>query len=337
MATEQKKVSTFGDVFKGAYQVVKRHKFMWIFGFFAAFLGAGGEFEPLLRNYSSISDTSEQIFSLQSLMRAGLLGSFFESVANFFGSYPLQSVLFLFIILVVAFVMLWLSIVSQVALFSSANKVAINKPATYKEAFREGHKYFGPVFLINIVIKALLYVLFIVITVPLMSWFILHNDITAGVIFVIAMFFVFIPISIVASFIIKYAVAYIVIEGKKTGESVRLGWKLFKKNWLVSVEMALIVLLVGIGVGLTILIGIGLSAIPFILIGVVALLFDSAFGFAATTVVATMVFLLIAAFLGSIYVAYQYSAWTLLFKKLVAEKAQSKLVRLINKIIPGKA
>ncbi len=337
MATEQKKVSTFGDVFKGAYQIVKRHKFMWIFGFFAAFLGAGGELEPLLRNYSSISETTEQIFSLQSLMRSGLLGSFFENITNFFGTYPFQSFMFLFIFLIVACVMLWLSIVSQVALFSCANKVAMNQPASYKEVFRDSHKYFGPVFLINIIVKFILYVLFIVVTVPLMSWFVLHNNVAAGVVFVIAIFLVLIPISILASFIVKYAVAYIVIEGKKPKESIGLGWELFKKNWLVSVEMALIVLVIGVGVGITILIGIGLSAIPFILISVAALLFNSSFGFAVTVVVATLVFLLIAAFLGSIYVAYQYSAWTLLFKKLVAEKAQSKLIRLINKIIPGQA
>jgi hypothetical protein len=332
----QKNISTFGDVFKRGYQVVKHNKFLWFFGFFAAFLGAGGEFESLLKNYSSITDTSNQIFSWESFLRAGLLGSFISNIGSLFSSYPFQSILVLLLIVLIGLLLLLLANVSQIALFSTASKYSKNQKVTFREAWREGYKYIGSVLVINIIVKVVLYVLFILIAVPLVSWFILHNSTLAGVIFVIVIFFVFIPLSIIISFIIKYAIAYIVIEGKKAWEGVRLGWQLFLANWLVSLEMALIVLLIGVSVGLVMMVVIGLAAIPFILIGIAMLFFDSVVGFAVVVVIATILFIVIGAFMGSMYVAYQYSAWTLLFQKLVEEKAQSKIMRFFNKIIPAK-
>jgi hypothetical protein len=229
------------------------------------------------------------------------------------------------------------SIVSQIGMFDSVNKLSKNKTISLADAFQVSRKHFGSVLLINVVVKIVLYGLLIAVAAPLMSWFVLHNNSWGALLVILLVFLVFIPISIIVSFVVKYAIAYMVIEGQKAGQAFRSGWQLFIKNWLVSIEMALIVVLVGLGVGLMIVLMMGIAAIPFVLIGIAALVFGSSAGFAGTIAVGTIVWAVLASCLGGIYVAYQYTAWTLLFQKLVAEKAQSKIVRLFNKLMPGKA
>jgi hypothetical protein len=42
---QQKNISVYRDIFKRAFQMIRHNKLLWAFGFFAAFLGAGGELE----------------------------------------------------------------------------------------------------------------------------------------------------------------------------------------------------------------------------------------------------------------------------------------------------
>jgi hypothetical protein len=332
----QKNITVYRDIFKRAFQIIRTNKLLWVFGFFAAFLGAGGELEPLMKDYVNISSTTDKIFSLQTLFNGGLLQVIYANVVDFFKNSPGQAALLILMMAVIVIVLIWLAIISQISLFDSVNRVTKNQKVVLKDTFQTSHKHFGPVLLINVLVKVALYALFIVITIPLMSWFILQSNAWGALLVILLVFLVFIPISIILSFVVKYAIAYIVIEGKTAGDAFRSGWRLFTKNWLVSIEMALIVLLVGLGVGLMIILMLGIAAIPFVLIGIAAVVFGSSAGFAATIAVGTIVWALLASFLGAIYVAYQYTAWTLLFQKLVEEKAQSKIVRLFSKLIPGR-
>ncbi|MFA6098947.1 MAG: hypothetical protein WCV50_05385 [Patescibacteria group bacterium] len=321
------KFSTYREVLKKAFTVVKQHRFLWFFGFFAAFLSAGGEFQSVFKNYSGLAEKTDNIFSWNSLIQGGLLSSLADNLKAFFSSYPWQAFFMLLMFVVLLIVIIWLSIISQIALFDSANKINKGKKISYADGYQSGNKYFSKVLLINIVIKVIMYGLFIVLSAPLVASFLGGNNILGGLFFVFLIFFIYVPISVIISFIIKYAVAYIVIQGKQAGESVKMGWELFKKNWLISVEMAFVILVIGVGVGLVILLALGISAIPFILISSAALLLGWGGVFAAATIIGVIVWFVIIAIIGSAYVSYQYVAWTLIFLKLVDEKAESKLKR----------
>jgi len=326
---------SYRDILKRSFVIVKKYKFLWFFGFFAAFLGAGGEFNTVYRNYSGIGETSEGIFGLQSLYQGGIFWSLYNNIETFFITYPWQAFFLFLIIAVIFIVVVWLAIVSQVALFDTANKIAKNKKVNYSEGYSAGNKHFGSVLLINIIVKVILYGLLVAIATPLLSWFLLRGNIWGGILFVILLFFCFVPISIIVSFIVKYAVAYIVIKEQRAGQAVKLGWQLFKKNWLISIEMALIILVLGIAAGLIILIAIGLASVPFFLIAIAALFFGSSTGFYVAVVLGVVTWFVIIAILGSAYVAFQYTAWTLLFLELVGDKARSKLMRWFGKLRPG--
>ncbi|MFA5052030.1 MAG: hypothetical protein WC544_03135 [Patescibacteria group bacterium] len=324
--------SVFRDVLRRAYEMVKGNKFLWAFGFFASFLGLGGEFESLFRDYSNVAQTSSRILDLRTMMETGVIWTILANVRDAFSAQPVQAFFFIFMVVIVGLVMLWLAIVSQIALFHSANKINKKQPVTYHEGFVVGNRFFMPVLVINIVVKVILYGLLIVIGLPLISWLLIHNNLWGGFIFVFLLFFIYIPLTAVVSFVIKFAIAYIVIQGRPAGEAMRSAWELFKKNWLVSVEMALVVLVMGIVYGLAIIVTLGLVSVPFFLIGVAALFFGSGTGLVVTIVLGVIAWFIVIGLLGAMFVSYQYSAWALLFLKLVEDRAPSKLMRWFSKL-----
>ena len=328
---------SYREILRQAYLINRRHKFLWFFGFFAAFLGVGGELEPFFRSFFNLSTTSENIFSLQELYKQGLFGTLLGNLQSFFGTYPWQAFFFFLMIFVLTIVLIWLAIVSQIALFDSASRIAGKREASYGEGYRVGNRYFGSVLLVNVILKGALYVVLTIVGTTLLSWFLVRDNVIGGLLFVFLFFIVLVPVSVVISFIVRYAIAYIVIQGKQVGESMKLGWQLFKKNWLISIEMALIIVLIGIIVGLVMVVALGMAAVPFGLIAVASLFFGSSTGVVVAVVIGTIAWLAIAGILGGIFVSFQYTAWTLLFLKLVENKAQSRLMRFIGKVGIGKS
>jgi len=323
----------YRDILKNAYELVKHNKFLWFFGFFAAAMGGLGEFESVFKDYNSIAETSDNIFNWQSLYEGGLFWIIFENIKIFLADFPWQAFFILLMTAVVGIVIYWLAIVSQVALFDAAYKLSRNKEAKYSDGYRVGNKHFFPVLVVNISFRIILYGIFIIIAAPLLSWFLVGENVWGGIFFVILLFLIYIPISVIVSFIIKYTIAFIVIHEKKTWGAVKSAWHLFKKNWLVSIEMALILLFLGILVGLVIMLALGLAAVPFVLIAIAAMFFGSTTGLAVAVILGTLTWFVIIAIFGSGYVAFQYSTWTLLFLDLVGDRAESKLKRLVGRFI----
>ncbi|MDD5040482.1 MAG: hypothetical protein PHY34_05025 [Patescibacteria group bacterium] len=328
--------SVYQDVLRRAYAVTMKNKFLWFFGFFAAFLGATGELEPLFKNYTNIGERSREILSFQSIYQEGLLWKVFENMKAFFSAYPLQAVLFLLMVCVIAVVMLWLAVVSQAALFDVAKKSQGGEPIRYGDGYRVGNKYFGSILLINIVVKVVVYGVLVILGTPLIAWFLIKNNLLGGIIFIVLVFIVFIPISVILSFVVKYAIAYIVIIGKPVRDSVKLGWDLFRRNWLVSIEMAIIVLITGLAVGLLIACAMGITAIPFILIALASLIMNSSTGFTVALILGVLVWFVLIAFIGSAYVTFQYIAWGFLFLKLTEQKPESKFLRWMHLLFTKK-
>jgi len=322
----------YREIFKKSYELVKNNKFLWFFGFFAAAFGGFGEFESVFKDYTNVTNTSDSIFSWQGLYEGGVLWTIFDNVKSFFSQYPWQAFFLILIIGLIFVVIYWLAIVSQIALFDSSYKLSRNKKTGYAEGYRAGAQHFVPVFLINIAFRVLLYALFVVVAAPLLSWFLVRENVWGGIFFVVLLFLIYIPISIIVSFIIKYTIAYIVLKGHKAMDAVKSAWQLFKNNWLISIEMGLMILLLGLVVGIGMLIIMGLAAVPFVLIAIAALFFGSSTGLGVAVILGALAWFVIISVIGSAFVSFQYSSWTLLFLDLVGDKAESKLKRLVAKL-----
>jgi len=238
-------------------------------------------------------------------------------------------IIFLVIGFLICF-LVWLSVVSQSAIVNSAASVIKQKEHDFQKGMDSGIKNFWQIFALNIIANVAILLILAVISLPFLFGKI--NIIVASLFYVI-LFIVFIPVAISLSLIIKYAIALTVINRNNLFDAIKLGWKLFKDNWVVSFEMALILFFINFAVGLLILFIILILAIPFLSLGLIFYFFSSALGVGITIILAFSTALLLIIISGSMLTVFQTSSWTGLFIELIKNGGTAKIVRMLGGII----
>ncbi|MFA7365138.1 MAG: hypothetical protein WCZ12_02140, partial [Patescibacteria group bacterium] len=150
------------------------------------------------------------------------------------------------------------------------------------------------------------------------------------------LFILIIPVILIASFVFKYAIAYIVVDGKKFKDSLSAAWKLFKDNWLISVEIAITLFFINIAamfiistitfLVLILLIGVAMTSSIFIIA-------SQAF-FWSVVVLAILLAMAIMIIGSAIINTFQISSWTNLFMKIKDKQTSSKIERIFSEETP---
>lgn len=321
----------YRSIFKQAWELTWRNKYLWWLGIFAALLGNGGELEILFNNTGS--NPGQALFpAWQSIGSTGVFSyKTWANIGGLFRQDTLNMAVFLFLILLILAVLLllvWLVIVSQAAIVSGAAALIRQKKNSLKESWSAGRLNFWPVLALNIIIKAVVYILLIAISLPA----IFFRGVNASIFYILALI-VTVPVVIILSFIMKYAIAYAVINKMKIGQALRKSWQLFGRNWLVSFEMAIFLFFINLLVGLAAVLLILTLAVPFSFLGMI---FYYALAVAGSWLIAALAFvgfILIVTVVGAALAVFQIASWTSLFLKLDKNDGASKLVRVVNSII----
>ena len=325
-------MTLYRDILGQSLKSAWHNKYLWFFGLFAALLGNAGEFELLFRGFNG--KTNAFFPGLERLSETGIFSlQIFKSLAQLSRQDPFSLFLALGILLLIVLIslfLMWLAITSQVALVNSAGKMRANKKHNFKESLNVGTKKFWPVFGLNIVFKIAVYVLFIVLSLPIISS-LGKVDLALSSSLYIVSFILFIPISIIFSFIIKYAIAFVVIKEVGFFGAIMQGWKLFVKNWLVSLEMAFLLFFINFLVGAALILVFLIISIPFFFMALLFAKFAFIFNFWAMVMVATVVYIIFIVLTGSFLSAFQVTSWTSLFIELVSRGGVSKLIRIFGK------
>jgi hypothetical protein len=319
---EEKNMNLYRTILSESWKITWSNKYLWFFGLFAALLG-GGEYDVIFKALSGETGTGI-IPGWQRISETGIFSS--QALSNIGGilkTDPLSlliPLIALLVVLAISVFLIWLSIVSQAALVNNSAAYLKNKKVDFKKGLAAGTGKFWTVFGLNAGIRILIYILFLVIGL-------LAITASFKTIYIIA-FIIFIPVALALSFIAKYAVAYAVIQGKNFGGSIKNGCRLFADNWLVSLEMAFILFLINILIGLGLILIILALTIPFLFLVTALYKLASAAGFWFIIAFASTLFLLIIAFVGAVLSSFQISAWTGLFVQLENKGGESKLVRM---------
>lgn len=310
-------------ILKKAWDITKKYKFLWIFGIFALLLGNGGEMQIFFRTLYAVQDLSGS--QLPGVLNSLFLIDFIKNASNL--TSVLIWIIFVAIDLFVLLVLAWIITISQIAIIKVVNGLSSNKKSTFKTAFVESQQYFPRVLGLNIICEVLIGLFVFLLIIPL-----LLVIATAGSQFKfligIIVFVIFLPIAIIISFVIRYAINYVVIKGEKFGASISRAWLLFKTNWLISLEMTLALLIINSIIWIIVL------YLTIIIIGPY-LRMDLMTIFAFKNVVWGLIFFKILPlfvlylFAGAFVAVFQIASWTLLFNELVESKRYSKLVRII--------
>lgn len=325
---------SYRAILKQAWRLSWKNKMLWFLGFFASLVSFTVETKIMSRSFNQESG----IASLNDLILFISTGIFsanaWHNALNLFKSNPgtmILLIIFLLIILAITLFFLWLAVSSQIGIINAVAKISKkqNEKLTIKNLLKGAQKRFWPVLFLNLAISLLINILFILISLLLIIVIIksqIFTSILYGIIFII-----FVPVALFLSFITKYAIAYVILEGKKFAPAIKEAWKLFFNNWLISVEMAIILFFINI---IAIVLFSLLSFIIFTLFFGIALsmnmLASSIFLFWLFIIIGFLLVMAVMVLGGSFINVFQTASWTNLFVQLKGEGGSSKLERVFT-------
>ena len=318
---------SYRSVLGKAWTTTKHHKKLWIFGFLAFLLSAGGEYQILDKILNN--DYGASIFDSTNVKSIFLDASFWSNLYQACLTNPktgLAIVLMILLLVFVAFVFLWVCIRSQIALVKwtkiyQLDKNKEKKASFWEEIFTRDRK-FWPVLGLNFTVSIIIWVLFFFLSLPL--FFLYITDSSLSILTYTIFFVVFLPAALAISLIVKYSIAAVVLEKQSFVKSLESGRKLFAKNWLVSLEMAVLLFLINFLVSLVCIFVLSVILLPIMLTLVIF------------NIIVPLYLLVIFAFLllvitASVLMTFQTSSWTLLYLELKGAGAKAKLERIFAK------
>ncbi|PIX11215.1 hypothetical protein CO115_04230 [Candidatus Falkowbacteria bacterium CG_4_9_14_3_um_filter_36_9] len=330
----------YRKILKQAWAITWQNKYLWAFGLFTALLGGSGEYKIL----SVLNlDVNNSFFSFWNrLINTGIFdGNILTNIGNTIKEDPFTFLIILFIYLVIitlVVLVVWLTIVSQVAIVNNTAGILIN-PAhqgknsankNYKDGLVSGINNFWPVFGLNIINKLIIsFIIFFVALLAIFTW--IKTGSMAAYLSYIISFIILVPLAVILSFIIKYAIVYIVIKGKDLIDSIKFGWNLFIKNWLISIEMAFILFFINfIVVLLWFLLVVAILVIPLLFLTFIFYKFHLIAAFWLMLIIILLFILISLALAAAVLTTFQISSWTTLTVELISRGGTSKITRVVS-------
>ncbi len=303
----------FGEVLTRAWQIIWKHKVLWIFGILASCArGGGGGSSGGGGNSGYQTGSGDSPFS----------GDKIERVMNQVGTF-LENNWWIIIAVIVgifllSFVFYFLGMMGRIALIrgvAQADKGA--ESLSFGELWAESMPFFWRVFGLNFLIGLAFLVLFI----PL----VLFGIVTAGIGFLclIPLLCIMVPLSWVVMAIIEQAQNAIVLEDLNMLDGFKRGWEIVKAN---AVPIIIMMLILGVGsgiIGVIIALPIIIAVVPAVIGMAVSQQTLTPFYIAAACCVAYFPVLL---FFNGVLTAYIQASWTLTYLRLVKPQEEAPVI-----------
>jgi hypothetical protein len=298
------------DALSKGWKLTSKYPWLWFYGLFALLLSSnGGEFDFYFRNVDTLISLSQ--------WKAG-----FE---NFFSAFQGQWIVLVVlgvIFLAAVLIVFYFSIISQNSLIYSTGRRS-SVQLTFTSVYNEARKFFWPSFWINILAKLTIFIIITLLAIPYLVW--------VNKIYLVAVIFLLIPVVLVVSFIAKYALNYVILEKEKLGSAIKKAFILFKKNWIVSLEMAGIIFILSLALGLALLLVVGIIVAPAMSSAISTahylVVFTDIFNVFFLAVIILIILMSIAA---SIFSAWQWTAWSYLFQDFVEGPQESQIAKVFK-------
>lgn len=291
----------FGEILSKAWQIIWKHKVLWIFGILAGCASGGGSGNGVTYTFGSndFNNNAWRPFNL-----------YFDSFAQ---ALPWLFLIFLITLIVVVLV-IFLGTIGRIGLIRGTQVVDQGvQRLTFKEVFSSSTPYFWRVFALNLLIGFLI-VLFIFMLLLIM---VLGTVFTLGIglLCFIPLLCLLVPLSWLVTIWVEQANIAIVVEDLGIIEGLNKGWDIFKKNLGTLLLMGLILLVINLVIGF-------LLAIPFFFV-LAPVLMGLSFGANSdiwlgvwVSGICLVLFIPVFLVLYGILTAYTKSVWTLTYLRL---------------------
>lgn len=291
-----------------AFRLSARHRFLWILAVLVALGGAGDELELIFSGTTSLNGQASTLGYLRAMQTNQGLSVGIHNAMTFLQDNALVSITVGLLFILGFLLLVWLVVVAQGGLVWAVDRIQGKDRMSVGGAFVAGMRVFSPVFLVNLIARTIVLLLLLAAT-PLGYIFVRTGNMMFDSLYILVAYLALIPIAVLLGFLSKYAVMYIVLRNQRWSDAVRSAWKLFVRHWLVTVEIALVLL--------------AINSLATLLFTIIVL---SLFPMNSTVFLVYLALLfVVAAYLS----AFSWSAWVMLFDKLEKGMLQSKIVRLI--------
>lgn len=311
-----------------AWKISWSHKHLWVFGFFATLIGFGGVTDVFFNAYERTADALPMAAAQGSL--TSLIPGFTTIKAVItFSPYPMLSIVIFLAALTLMFsVFAWMTVVSVGGLLSGVRKIARGGEPTFGDSIKTGAERFWQLLGVNVLSKA---VILLALLLTGANLFVLMRDRTVvSGLFYVGSFIVFTAISFVASLASIYGSLNVMAKDEPVEKSVNGALKLIGEHWLVSLEMAVVLFLASLAVGLGVAFISLILSVPLIFLLAVAAMFKARVAVYGIIALTAVLLLIMVVCLGSFLTTFQSAAWTLLWTELAERRPTSKLHRLVH-------
>ncbi len=305
----------YREIFRQAFKIAFKYPAVWFFGLMAALLGTSGEAEVFFASYNN----SGWLAFWQGLSSGGLFSAQgLQGLVKFFLDSPLFVVLFALLALIMlgmTVFITWLMVIAQTAVIGQSVAITRKHPLSFGESFGLGVSKFWPILGLNVLLK--LIILLVISAIALAAfWQVPFAFYIFVLVFNLGMIFV-----LISSFISRYAICAVVLRDQSFSNSFNLAWKLFRDNWLTTLEISIILFLIT-WVANTVISIFGLVAFFYIFKFYGGWLF----GISLLTVLLFLIFIIVQIVL----TIFSWATWSIVF-----EIISSKKNLLISRLIAG--
>ncbi|MBC8505929.1 MAG: hypothetical protein ISR58_03625 [Anaerolineales bacterium] len=307
-----------GNVLSRAWNIIWKHKVLWIFGILASCGQGGGG------NGGGGGNSGYQ-FSQGDPNVSPEAERFFFGIEQFFQQIEAWQIVGFVALLILFFLVLWfimlaLSTIGRVGLIQGALQADADAEAeklSFMELFEAGKPFFWRIIGLNLLIGLAAFVVALLIFVPIA----IIGAVTVGIGFICALplICILVPLMWLVSVVIEQANIAIIIEDTDVISGIRLGWEVFRNNLGNMIVMALILGIGGAIIGFIFALPIFFLVIPAAFGGILSGATESALPLGGGIAAAALCFvgyLPILIVLGGVLRAYVQTAWTLTYMQL---------------------
>ncbi|MDD4995202.1 MAG: hypothetical protein PHW53_01920 [Patescibacteria group bacterium] len=321
----------YREVLREAWFFAWRNKVLWVFGFFAGLMMSGGIYDLGVKMFGRVTN-------LGSAWQAVSQGMPFESalglpdkLSGIKQLFTLENVWLITAVLVALAIglgLIWLSVASQGALITAAAGKAKNKLMPAGDAFTLGMHKFWPLLGINVSLKVAIALLVMFTTFPL--FLLLSANIALNAALYLVSFLIFIPAAVIVYFIAMLASCYVMLRNKGYGSALYHAWELFKRHWLICMELGFLLFVISFLIGLAIVLIFLVISLPIMLLVLAAVALASNAAFLVILILSVLIFAGVMIFGSAFTVTFQYTAWVMLFERLASRGGLSRLARWVH-------
>jgi hypothetical protein len=311
----------FGKVLARSWQIIWKHKVLWIFGILASCArgnGGGGNGGGGNSGFQTGPDGQPPFPTDQ--FEQGL-----EQATNFLQDNPWIILVFIVGIFLLSFIFYALGMMGRIGLIKGTDKAERGAESmAFGELWSESLPYFWRIFGMNFLLGLLVFLLVLLLIVP----FVILGVLTEGVGFMamlclLPLLCLFIPLGWVVMIVLEQVHAAIVIEDLDLLDGIRRGWAIARSNIGPMIIMGLILGVGGAIVGFVIALPVILAVLPLIL-GMIGQ--SESLAPVWITLACCLAYMPVMILLNGIASAYIQSAWTLTFMQLAGPKENAPVL-----------